>query len=171
MKYFVSLDGSTHEITVDGDSVLVDGRPARAHLEMVHGTPVCHLVLDGRSHTFAIGSSASAGSWTLIDRGEPVEVEVLDERTRHIQSLVGAGKTQSGGGAVKAPMPGLVVKVLVEPGATVAAGQGLVVLEAMKMENEIKATMAAVVESVAVKPGQAVEKGAALVVLKKAEGA
>src|SRR5262245_59534683 len=159
MKYFVKLDGTTHEVTVDGDSVLVDGRPARAHLEMVHGTPVCHLVLDGRSHTFAIGASASAGKWTLIDRGEQVEVEVLDERTRHIQSLVGAGKSQSSGGAVKAPMPGLVVKILVEPGTTVAAGQGLVVLEAMKMENEIKATAPGVVESVAVKSGQAVEKG------------
>jgi len=166
MKYFVKLEGSTHEVTVDGDRVMVDGRPASAHLEMVHGTPVCHLVLDGRSHTFAIGNSGGAGMWTFIDRGELVEVEVLDERTRHIQSLVGAGKTQSGGGAVKAPMPGLVVKLLVEPGATVAAGQGLVVLEAMKMENEIKAPMAAVVESVAVKPGQAVEKGAALILLK-----
>ena len=89
-----------------------------------------------------------------------------DERTRHIQSLVGAGKTQKGGGTVKAPMPGLVVKMLVEPGAAVAAGQGLVVLEAMKMENEIKASAAGVIESVAVKPGQAVEKGAALVVLR-----
>ena len=163
MKYFVKLDGSTREVTVDGDSVLVDGRPARAHLEMVHGTPVCHLVLDGRSHTFAVGASAAGGKWTLIDRGEQIEVEVLDERTRHIQSLVGAGKSQSAGGAVKAPMPGLVVKILVEPGATVAAGQGLVVLEAMKMENEIKATAPGVVETVAVKPGVAVEKGAILV--------
>src|SRR5262245_44465643 len=168
MKYFVRLDGSTYEITVDGDSVLVDGRPARAHLEMVHGTPVCHLVLDGRSHTFAIAASGSGGKWILVDRGEQVEVEVLDERTRHIQGLVGSGKAQSGGGAVKAPMPGLVVKVLVEPGATVTAGQGLVVLEAMKMENEIKATAPGLVESVSVKPGQAVDKGAALVVLKQA---
>lgn len=167
MKYFVKLDGTTHEITVDGDSVLVDGRLARAHLEMVHGTPVCHLVLDGRSHTFAVGGASSGGRWTLVDRGEQVEVEVLDERTRHIQSLVGAGKSQASGGTIKAPMPGMVVKVLVEPGATVAPGQGLVVLEAMKMENEIKATSAGVVESVAVKPGLAVEKGALLVTLKQ----
>ena len=165
MKYFVTLHGATHEVTVDGDSVLVDGKPARAHLEMVHGTPVCHLVLEGQSHTFAITSAASGGRWTLIDRGDPVDVEVLDERTRHIQSLVGAGKSQSGGGTVKAPMPGLVVKVLVEPGSTVAAGQGLVVLEAMKMENEIKAAAPGVVESVSVKTGQAVEKGAPLVTL------
>jgi pyruvate carboxylase subunit B len=166
MKYFVTLDGSTREITVDGDSVLVDGRPARAHLEMVRGTPVCHLVLDGRSCTFAVAGERSGGRWTLIDRGEPVEVAVVDERTRHIHSLVGAGKTQAGGGTVKAPMPGLVVKVLVETGSVVIPGQGLVVLEAMKMENEIKATAPGVVESVTVKAGQAVEKGAGLVVLK-----
>ena len=167
MKYFVRLGSSTHEITVDGHSVLVDGKSARAHVEMVHGTPVCHLVLDGRSHTFAVGGSAGGGKWTLIDRGDPVEVEVLDERTRHIQSLVGAGKSQTGGGTVKAPMPGLVVKVLVEVGSTVGAGQGLVVLEAMKMENEIKATAPGVVESLSVKPGQAVEKGTVLVTLKQ----
>lgn len=167
MKFFVALDGTSHEITVDGDTVLVNGVSARARIEMVHGTPVCHLVLDGRSYSFAVAARGSRGKWTLIDRGEPVEIEVLDERTRHIQGLVGAGKTQAGGGTVKAPMPGLVVKVLVEPGNPVAAGQGLVVLEAMKMENEIKAAAAGVVESVAVKPGQAVEKGAELVTLKR----
>jgi pyruvate carboxylase subunit B len=170
MRYFVSLDGSSHEITVDGESVLVDGVSARARIEMVHGTPVCHLVLDGRSYSFAVTAGANRGKWALLDRGETVEVEVLDERTRHIQSLVGAGKTQAGGGAVKAPMPGLVVKVLVEPGDAVAAGQGLVVLEAMKMENEIKAQAAGVVETVLVKPGQAVEKGAGLVALGPAKG-
>lgn len=166
MKYVVTLSGTTHEITIDGDQVTVDGAPARAHLDMVHGTPVCHLVLDGRSHTFAVSAGAGGGRWTLLDHGEAVEVEVLDERTRHIRSLVGAGKAQAGGGTVKAPMPGLVVKVLIEPGAAVTPGQGLVVLEAMKMENEIKATAAGVVDTVPVRPGQAVEKGAALVILR-----
>lgn len=168
MKYFVSLDGSSHEITVDGEIVLIDGVSARARIEMVHGTPVCHLVLDGRSYSFAVAVSGNRGKWALLDRGETVEVEVLDERTRHIRSLVGVGKAPAGGGAVKAPMPGLVVKVLVEPGDGVAAGQGLVVLEAMKMENEIKAQAAGVVETVLVKPGEAVEKGAGLVTLRSA---
>ncbi len=166
MKYLVTLDGAKHEIAVDGDHVTIDGNQARARIEMVHGTPVCHLVLDGRSHTFAVAASGRAGNWTLLDRGESVEVEVLDERTRHIRSLVGAGKSLAGSGAIKAPMPGLVVKVLVEAGTTVSAGQGLVVLEAMKMENEIKAAAAGVVETVSVRPGQAVETGAALMTLR-----
>jgi len=165
MKYFVTLGAVSHEIVVDGETVTIDGTPSRARIEMVHGTPVCHLALDGRSHTFAVTANGG-GTWILIDRGEPVEVDVQDERTRHIRSLVGAGKAQAGSGAVKAPMPGLVVKVLVESGNSVSAGQGLVVLEAMKMENEIKAAAAGVVETVSVRAGQAVEKGAVLVVLR-----
>jgi pyruvate carboxylase subunit B len=60
-------------------------------------------------------------------------------------------------------MPGLVVRVLVQPGQRVGPGQGLVVLEAMKMENELRATAPATVGSILVDPGQAVEKGQVLV--------
>jgi pyruvate carboxylase subunit B len=65
-------------------------------------------------------------------------------------------------------MPGLVVRVPVEPGQQVAAGAGVVVLEAMKMENELKAQAAATVKTVHVKPGQAVEKGMVLVEFESA---
>ncbi len=106
------------------------------------------------------------GQWAILSGGEVVEVEVVDERTRHIRRLVGAGKGPAAGGTVKAPMPGLVVRVLVEPGQVVAAGAGLVVLEAMKMENELKAPGAGVVASVAAQPGQAVEKGQVLVTIR-----
>jgi biotin carboxyl carrier protein len=64
-----------------------------------------------------------------------------------------------------APMPGLVVRVSVAVGDTVAVGQGLVVVEAMKMENELRASVAGVVLSVRATPGQPVEKGALLVEL------
>jgi pyruvate carboxylase subunit B len=168
MKYLVTLGGRTHEIVVDGSSVSVDGRSCDAHLERVVGTPLCHLLLDGRSHTFAVSGGAE-GRWTLHHAGELVEVEVVDERTRHIRSLAGAGKAHQTGGTLRAPMPGLVVKVLVEPGQTVSPGQSLVVLEAMKMENELKAPGAAIVAAVAVKPGQAVEKGQPLVEMRAAD--
>jgi pyruvate carboxylase subunit B len=64
---------------------------------------------------------------------------------------------------LKAPMPGLVLRVQVTPGQAVAAGAGLVVLEAMKMENELKAPASAVVRAVRVQPGEAVEKGQVLI--------
>ena len=165
MKYIVTLAGRSHEVVVDGGSVTVDGRSCEAHLERVAGTPLCHLLLDGRSYSFALSGGAE-GAWTLSHAGEPVDIEVLDERTRYIRGLASAGKTHQAGGTLKAPMPGLVVKVLVEPGQSVSAGQSLVVLEAMKMENELKAPAAAVVASVSVRPGQAVEKGQALVEMR-----
>ena len=78
----------------------------------------------------------------------------------------------TGGGAdvadktILAPMPGLVLKVEVEVGQAVRAGQGVVVVEAMKMENELKAPADGVVASIAVQPGQTVDKGATLIVLE-----
>ena len=68
-------------------------------------------------------------------------------------------------GSGKAPMPGMVLRVGVEPGATVSAGQGVLVLEAMKMENEIRAGAGGIVTSVLVEAGMAVEKGTPLVAI------
>jgi pyruvate carboxylase subunit B len=94
-----------------------------------------------------------------------VEAEALDERMRAIKDLTAASAAASGPAPLVAPMPGLVVRVAVQPGDTVNAGQGLVVIEAMKMENELRATTAGVVTGVRVEAGQAVEKGAILVEL------
>jgi len=95
--------------------------------------------------------------------GERVAVEVIDERTRQIQALAGVRPVAGASGTVVAPMPGLVLRVYVVPGQQVAAGAGLVVVEAMKMENELRAHRAGVVAKVHVEVGQVVERGAPLV--------
>ena len=120
------------------------------------------LLLDGRSEGIAL-ESGGAGRWALVRRGERVEVEVLDERARHIRSLTGGSERARGPAVVKAPMPGLVVRVQVEAGQSVISGAGVIVLEAMKMENELRAAAPGVVSTVRVKPGEAVEKGQVLV--------
>ncbi len=99
-----------------------------------------------------------------------MEVEALDERTREIQALAGKRPGPAGGRTVMAPMPGLVVRIEVAAGQPVAAGTGLVVVEAMKMENELRAPQPGVVATVHVEVGQAVEKGAPLVTLASPEG-
>jgi len=165
MKYHVTVGGRTRQVELDGEQVRVDGITVVASVTTIPGTPLRHLILDGRSVALA-AQPLEPGRWAFLADGESVEVEVVDERTRHIRSLVGGGKGPVAGGTVKAPMPGLVVRVLVEPGQTVAAGAGLVVLEAMKMENELKAPGAGVVATVAAQPGQAVEKGQVLVTLR-----
>jgi biotin carboxyl carrier protein len=162
VKYFVSVYGREVEVDVDGERVTIEGRSFQASLGLVAGTPVVQLILD--DHTVALAVEATGrGRWALTRRGERVEVEVLDERTRHVRTLTGATERASGPAALRAPMPGLVVRVQVEAGQPVAAGAGVVVLEAMKMENELRAATAGVVRAVRVQPGEAVEKGQVLV--------
>ena len=162
MKYIVALAGREVEVEVDGDQVTVGGTRYAASLTSAPGTPVRQLLLDGRAESLAV-DGAGNGRWAVTRGGERWEMEVLDERTRHIRSLTSGGNQTRGPAALKAPMPGLVVRVQVEAGATVAVGSGVVVLEAMKMENELRAASAATVRTVRVKPGEAVEKGQVLV--------
>jgi pyruvate carboxylase subunit B len=168
MKYFVQVGGTEFEIDIDADGVRVGGEPVAAALEPLPGTPLRQLRLGARTIVFSVGST-SRGAWELGCRGERWEAAVIDERTRHIRSLTGEGRQRAGAGEVKAPMPGLVLRVLVEPGQPVAAGAGLAVLEAMKMENQIKAPAAGVVRAVRVAAGTAVEKGQILMVLAAPE--
>ena len=161
MKYFVSLGGRELEIEVDGDHVVVDGRRLEEALTSVPGSPVRLLLLDGRSAALPM-EAAGAGRWAITLHGERREVDVVDARTRHIRSLTGDARKQAGGGSLRAPMPGLVVRVQVEAGQEVAAGTPVVVLEAMKMENQLKTAAAVRIAAVRVEPGQAVEKGQVL---------
>lgn len=162
MKYIVSIEGQEIPVEVDGREVRVAGRIVDAHLSLVPGTPLRHLLLGGESLTLAM-SRPEAGKWEAQFRGTRYSVEVVDERTRHIRSLTGGAARKDTSAQLKAPMPGLVVRVLVEPGQQVQPGQGLIVLEAMKMENELKARTGAKIRSVSATPGQAVEKGQVLV--------
>jgi pyruvate carboxylase subunit B len=97
-----------------------------------------------------------------------VDVEVIDERARQIEAMTGQRPVTTASGAVVAPMPGLVVRVHVVEGQQVEAGAGLVVVEAMKMENELRAPRAGAVGKIHVTVGQTVEKGALLVTVDDA---
>lgn len=167
MKYTVTIEGRTIVVEVLGDGVVVDGVRHAATLEPVPHTPVRHLVLDGRSHALAL--TRQPDGWTVGVSGDVWSADVVDERTRALREMTGAGPRQGAGGSVKAPMPGLVLRLEVAVGDTVRAGQGLVVLEAMKMENEIKAVGAGVVRTIHVAAGQAVEKGTVLLDLAAGE--
>jgi biotin carboxyl carrier protein len=170
VKYFVRIGTHGVEVDVEGGRVVVDGAVLEAHLAAIPGTPLHHLLLAGESWTVAVQPLAGQGEnggarWALGAVGERIEVEAVDERTRAIQSLTGRKASGPSGGVVRAPMPGLVVRVEVVEGQQVVAGAPLVVVEAMKMENELRATRAGRVTKVHVRAGMPVDKGAPLVTL------
>jgi pyruvate carboxylase subunit B len=170
VKYYVRLGARTVQVEVDGGQVTVDGEPFEAHVAAVPGTPLYHLLLGGESWTVSAQPLEGLGEmggprWALGAVGERIEVEAVDERTRTIQSLTGRRGGGPAGGVIRAPMPGLVVRVEVREGDRVSAGAGLVVVEAMKMENELRAARPGVVAKVHVEAGTPVEKGAPLVSL------
>jgi len=169
MKYFVTIGAQTHEVEVEGNRVTVDRVVLETDLAPVSGTPVYHLLLGGASWTVAAEPLEGPGRWVLGLVGERVEVAVQDERSRGIEAASGKSKRAGGGGTVRAPMPGLVVRIEVAEGQRVDAGAGLVVVEAMKMENELRAPRPGMVQTVHVAVGQAVEKGASLVTLASPE--
>ena len=149
----------------------MDGEALEAHLAAIPGTPQHHLLLGGDSWTVAaqLLDGGPVSRWVLGAAGERCEVDVVDDRTRQIQALTAGRTPVAGGNTVKAPMPGLVIRIAVERGQRVEAGAGLVVVEAMKMENELRAPRPGVVTAVHVAIGQPVEKGTALVTVESVE--
>jgi biotin carboxyl carrier protein len=164
LRYHVAIRGRTYVIDVDGGSVTVDGEKFEAHAAAIAGTPLLHLLLGKDSWTVAC-QQLDGRRWALGAAGERVEVDVQDDRAKQIEALTGQGRKPVVGGVLKAPMPGLVVRVEVSAGQAVEAGEGLVVVEAMKMENELRASHKGIVAAVHVKAGDRVEKGTPLVTL------
>ncbi len=165
MKYIVDVNGERVIVELDGTHAEVEGERVAASLSSIEGTPVRLLRIGEQVHRLVARRGMARGRWTLDLDGQRVEAEALDELMRAIRDLTAASTEASGPAPLLAPMPGLVVRVSVAVGDTVSAGQGLVVVEAMKMENELRASVAGVVTAVLAVPGQAVDKGALLVAL------
>jgi hypothetical protein len=165
MRYFVTVHGRTFTVDLSGGAPRVDGEDVSAEMTTIPGTPVRHLLLEGRSYPLLGFAGERRGDWEVMIGHDRLALEVVDERTRTLREMTGTVEVDVRP-VITAPMPGMVVRVEVEAGMAVRAGQGVVVVEAMKMENELKAPADAVVARVFVEPGQIVEKGATLVVFE-----
>ena len=163
MKYIVQVGGERIEVVLEGETATVGDVTLPARLTDVPATPVRLVALGDEVHRVIARRGAGRGRYTLWVDGWRYEVEALDERARAIQDLSAATAAPTGPAPLVAPMPGLVVRVNVAEGDEFAAGQGLVVMEAMKMENELRAAAPGRVRRVLAAPGTAVEKGAVLV--------
>ena len=142
--------GDTRECAVDGRSLTVDAR--------VLQPGVMSLVVDGRQYRCVLDGDA------VVIAGRRYEFAVADPRSLKGRRRDAAGT--DGPRAVKAPMPGRVVRVLAKVGDEVAAQQGLVVIEAMKMQNELKSPKAGRVVRMAAVVGETAQQGDVLVVVE-----
>ena len=164
MKYEVVVGGRPRPFVVEvGEDLTVDGRRVTADLYAIPHTPLFRLEMDGSTTPVALTRDEDA--WEVQVGGRIWRADVVDERTRQLRALSGDGKAGAAGGMVKAPMPGMILRVEVEEGQAVQCGGGLLVLEAMKMENEIRAPADGVVVRIHAEPGRVVEKGTPLVEL------
>lgn len=158
--YRALVEDQTFDITIEDDQLIVDGEAKDYTFEVLREGYVS-LIVDGKSLPVSVEATGPDTMRVTID-GRRTEVEVKDERDLLVDEF-GLGDDQMGGGEVRAPMPGLVLEVLVEEGETVEADQGLLVLEAMKMENELKAPAGGVVRTIHATSGEAVDKEALLI--------
>lgn len=165
MKYSVDVNGTRHSIEVSPDGVAHDAEGNQITLEPIPGSPLWLLRIGDAVHRVAVRPGAGPGLYTLALDGYRFAIDAVDERGRAIREMARASAAAAGPVPLKAPMPGLITRLLVAPGDTVTEGQGLVVMEAMKMENELRSPSAGTVKAIAAKPGTAVEKGAVLVEL------
>ena len=160
IRYHAGIGEDWREVIVDGESVHVDGREVQADISTLPGSHRHHLRIEGRS--LALFARRVEDEWVVELEGRLFKVRVEDERTRHIRELASHASPTDGPRELRAPMPGLIVRVEVEVGQEVSEGDGLVVMEAMKMENELRADSAGTVVSIEVEAGQAVERDVVL---------
>jgi len=127
------------------------------------------LIIDGRSYQAIVsqisGSSRESSVFEVNLEGKSYRIQVLDEATRRLRGSR-RGLAALGQQVIVAPMPGKVLKLLVRTGDAVEPGQGIVVVEAMKMENELRASAPGTVKEIKVSEGLAVNAGDPLVVLE-----
>jgi len=164
LKLDATIDGKTVQVDVRGEgrsySVAFEGR--RFEIDFYDsGRDFVSLLIDGRS--YEVGLEKRANGYGVFFSDDTLDVELADAlAARAAKHKKGA----SGPARIAAPMPGKLVRLLVEVGQQVEAGQGLVVIEAMKMENELRASRSGTVKEVPVREGQAVDAGALLVVVE-----
>ncbi len=155
-KTTLTIDGTTYEVEVNGDTVIVDGRPFSVAVKgrevTVNGTNYTvefageQVLVNGIPHAFRRAEAAKPAAGPAPKMAQATTAPAAEDAN-----------------AVKAIMPGKVLRVMVKPGDAVANGDVVLILEAMKMENELRAHKAGTVKAVHAAPGQDVEMAQVLV--------
>jgi len=165
MKYVSNVNGVEYLIEIiDERNIVVNGKKLTVDFNSVSGQPVYSLLVDGKSFEGFVYPGEDEWEVLLMGRQFPVVVE--DEREKRLRAAAGGSVSEAGEFHLKAPMPGMVVSIPIEEGQEIEKGDVLLILESMKMQNELKAPRAGTVGRVCVKPGVSVEQRQTLLSLQ-----
>lgn len=155
MKYVTTIGEREFLVEiVDEHHVLLDGKLYEVDFNAINDQPVYSLLLDAHSYEAYVYPADNA--WQVLLHGRSYPALVEDEREKRLRSSNSGGPGEGSEYHLKAPMPGLVVSIPISEGQQVERGDVLVVLESMKMQNELKSPRSGVISRVRIKPGEGV---------------
>jgi biotin carboxyl carrier protein len=168
MQYIAKIRDKSYKIDIDEMDgklqIKLDGKPVMVDFTQIKPPHFYSFLVNNKS--FDVEITKSSESYWVNVNGSRYECFLEDERLSRIKDIAGLKKDVLHEKEIKTPMPGLVVSIEVKEGDVVKVGQGVAIVEAMKMENELKATFEGKVKKVKVKPGQAVDKDDVLVIFE-----
>ena len=164
MKYFAKVDDQEFVIEVGHENqIIVDDEPYEIDFRQMPDSGVTSLIIG--NHSLEAVVEEKDGAWQVLIKGDLYDVKVDDERSRRLASARGDLAAADGEVAVRSPMPGIVIAVSVSEGQNVSKGDKVVILESMKVENELRAPRDGIVSQIKVETGANVEKDQVLVVI------
>ena len=157
MQYITTVNDEQYSIEIDQEGrITVDGQGLDVDFHPLSEGGILSLILNNRSLEAIVEERDQA--WEVLIRGELYTVQVQDERAYRLAMARGVTAEMTGEAVIKSPMPGLIIAVPVEEGQLVSKGDQIVILESMKMENELRSPRDGVVKRLHVQPGASVEK-------------
>ena len=164
-KYFAEIEGVEYQIEILSDNrVVINGESYELNFQGLRQHLSYSLLLEGKS--FEINIYQDNGIWEVLLRGTQFSVQVEDERERRMRMAAGQASKQEGKIILQAPMPGLVIDIPVKEGQEVEKGNVLLILESMKMQNELTAPRAGRITRIQAKVNDHVDRKQVLLVLE-----
>lgn len=166
MKYHTIVNGETYVIDVKSDSYLVvNGEEIEIDFTTINAQGLYSLIV-GQQSFEAVVDRVNLDNWQISLSGQLYEVEIYEESVRLLQQKAGLGVAGDGEVNVVAPMPGLVLDIPISEGDVIEVGDNVIILESMKMENELKAPRGGTIAQINVAKGDSVNQNQVLIVIE-----
>jgi biotin carboxyl carrier protein len=167
MKYYATVEDKEYVIDIGPDEIKVNDKTYTYNFHELSNAGMVSLIINNRSLEAVV--EEREGLSEVLIRGELYPVKVQDERAYRLAKARGTIQDVTGQATIKSPMPGIIIATPVPEGDNVKKGDKVIILESMKMENELKSPRDGVIVTLTVEPGMSVEKNQVLVVIGDAK--